>query len=130
MAAAARMQQPGRRSVRVVRRRVAEATDGPARRATERGLAEIAVETGTSERAHLVLIGGDEPRRAWRLGAGELIVHGRFDPLIADAEIATGTALGVRLVTKGGSGGEPDALAALLRGGVRERVGAAAPGTL
>jgi uncharacterized protein YgbK (DUF1537 family) len=119
-------------SVVVAPARVAEATDGPARRATERGLADVAVEVmGRAHVSTLILIGGETAHAVLgRLGASELVVQGRVGPLIADAEIAAGMAAGVRLVIKGGSGGEPDALAALLRDGRCERVGAAAPGTL
>ncbi|MBP1689572.1 MAG: four-carbon acid sugar kinase family protein [Deltaproteobacteria bacterium] len=65
----------------------------------------------------LVLIGGETSHAVLtRLGAGEIEVDGRVAPLIARGTIGHGTAAGSTVVTKGGSGGEPDVIARLVAG--------------
>jgi uncharacterized protein YgbK (DUF1537 family) len=92
-------------------------------RATEAALAAftVAVAERTSL-ATLVLIGGETSYEVLRrLGAGAIDVHGRIAPLVACGTIACGVAAGTRLVTKGGSGGEPDVIAALVAAGEEPR---------
>lgn len=98
------------------------AADVPAEaalRATERCVADtvaaIAAATGIPS---LVLIGGETSYAVLvRLAAGAIEVHGRIAPLVAHGTIVYGPAAGTRLVTKGGSGGEPDVIAAALASG-------------
>lgn len=85
-------------------------------RATETMLADltaaIAVRTAI---ATLVVIGGETSYAVLRrLRAGAIDVDGRVAPLVARGTIARGDAAGTRIVTKGGSGGEPDVIAALV----------------
>ena len=70
----------------------------------------------------LVLIGGETSHAILtRLGAATIAVHGRIAPLIAWGTMLTGQAAGSTLITKGGSGGEPDVLARLVSGSGAER---------
>jgi len=87
-------------------------------RATERLLADLAARiVGAASPGTLVLIGGETSCSVLdRLGARDLASHGRLAPLIAVSEVLQGPAAGLMLVTKGGSGGEVDALAGLLEG--------------
>jgi uncharacterized protein YgbK (DUF1537 family) len=94
----------------------ADPPEGPpdegSRRALERALADIAcraLQGGTA--AALGLIGGETSYAVLRaLGAGELIVRGRVTPLVAAGEIVSGRGAGLRLIIKGGSGGDTDTL--------------------
>jgi uncharacterized protein YgbK (DUF1537 family) len=92
-------------------------TPGPdALRATERLLAEAVA--GIAARGAiptLVVIGGETSHAVLtRLEAGALDVDGRVAPLIAHGAIVGGAAAGSVIVTKGGSGGEADAIARLV----------------
>ena len=95
----------------------AERTPGTsALRATEAWLAEttLAIVSATVPRS-LVIVGGETSfALLQRLGATRVEVRGRFMPLVAVGTVTTGIAAGVTLVTKGGSGGDADALTALL----------------
>jgi uncharacterized protein YgbK (DUF1537 family) len=93
-------------------------------RATEQVLAEaVAAIAGGIALATLVLIGGETSHAILvRLGAGEIQVQGRIAPLIARGIIRRGLAAGTRLVTKGGSGGDPDVIAVALAAGIRGQV--------
>ena len=72
----------------------------------------------TTPPATLVLIGGETSHAILtRLAAGAIAVHGRIAPLVARGTLLRGIAAGVTLVTKGGSGGEPEVIAALVRDG-------------
>jgi uncharacterized protein YgbK (DUF1537 family) len=86
------------------------------RRATERLLAEVTRQVASRTRVPtLVLIGGETAYAVLTaLDATEIAAYGSFGPLVAVAEVVTGTVAGTTLVTKGGSGGEPDTLAELL----------------
>jgi uncharacterized protein YgbK (DUF1537 family) len=88
-------------------------------RATEHTLAEaVAAIARRTPVATLVLIGGESSYAILgRLAARAIAVHGRIAPLIAQGTILDGVAAGATLVTKGGSGGEPDVLARLIVGG-------------
>lgn len=88
-------------------------------RATEQLLADaVAAITGMVSMATLVLIGGETSHGVLvRLDAGEIEVTGRIAPLIAHGTIRRGRAAGTRVITKGGSGGEPNVIAAALAGG-------------
>jgi len=92
-------------------------------RATEHALAELV--TGVAARAAipaLVLIGGETSHAILtRLGATTITVHGRIAPLIAWGTILAGQAAGSTIITKGGSGGDPDVLARLVLGSGAER---------
>jgi uncharacterized protein YgbK (DUF1537 family) len=92
-------------------------------RTTEHALAEaVAAIAGRTTIATLVLIGGESSYAILgRLAARAIVVHGRIAPLIAHGTILDGVAAGVTLVTKGGSGGEPDVLARLIVGGAEPR---------
>jgi uncharacterized protein YgbK (DUF1537 family) len=97
-------------------------------RATERALAETVVAIAArASVTSLVLIGGETSYAILRaLGADTIAVHGRLAPLVASGTILGGVAAGATLVTKGGSGGDPDVIAALLGattspGGTQER---------
>jgi uncharacterized protein YgbK (DUF1537 family) len=85
-------------------------------RATERCVAEtVAAIAATTAIPSLVLIGGETSYAVLvRLAAGAIEVHGRIAPLVAHGTILEGPAAGTRLVTKGGSGGGPDVVAAAL----------------
>ena len=88
-------------------------------RATERELAEIvcAVAARTAIPT-LVLVGGETSHAILtRLAAGTIAVHGRIAPLVAWGTILAGAAAGATVVTKGGSGGDPDVLARLVEEG-------------
>ncbi|MEO6027138.1 MAG: four-carbon acid sugar kinase family protein [Candidatus Binatia bacterium] len=93
-------------------------------RATEQSLAELV----TAVAAHvviptLVVIGGETSHAILtRLGATTLAVHGRIAPLIAWGTMLAGQAAGSTIITKGGSGGEPDVLARLVLGSGAERL--------
>jgi len=83
-------------------------------RATEAALAEavVAIVERTRPTA-LVLIGGETSHAILRaIEAGAIEVHGRVAPLVAHGRILHGAAAGARIVTKGGSGGEPGIVAA------------------
>jgi uncharacterized protein YgbK (DUF1537 family) len=86
--------------------------DEGSRRALERALADVAcraLQGGTA--AALVLIGGETSYAVLRaLGASELIVRGRVTPLVASGEIVSGRGAGLRLIVKGGSGGDTETL--------------------
>ncbi|MBI3770103.1 MAG: four-carbon acid sugar kinase family protein [Deltaproteobacteria bacterium] len=86
------------------------------RRAIERTLGEIARDVlRGGAAAALVLIGGETSYAVLRaIGATELVVHGRIAPLVAAGTVARGEAVGLPLIVKGGSGGGPDTLRALL----------------
>lgn len=85
-------------------------------RATERSLAALVsaiAEHGAIPT--LILIGGETSHAVLtRLRAGAIEVHGRVAPLIAWGTIGHGTAAGSTVITKGGSGGEPNVIAALI----------------
>lgn len=85
-------------------------------RATEAQLADFTA--AIAERVMLptlVVIGGETSYAVLRrLEAGAIDVHGRIAPLVAWGTIARGIAAGARLVTKGGSGGEPNVIAAVV----------------
>jgi uncharacterized protein YgbK (DUF1537 family) len=85
-------------------------------RAIERCIAEaVAAVAAATAIPSLVLIGGETSYAVLvRLGARAIEVHGRIAPLVAHGTIMDGPAAGTRLVTKGGSGGEPDVIAAAL----------------
>ncbi len=87
-------------------------------RTTETALADaVAAILAASPPATLILIGGETSYAILRrLGTGAIAVHGRIAPLVAYGTILDGAAAGTVLVTKGGSGGEPDVLAAIVRG--------------
>jgi uncharacterized protein YgbK (DUF1537 family) len=87
-------------------------------RATETALAEtVAAIAATTPLATLVLIGGETSYAVlMRLAAGVIAIHGRVAPLVALGTIQHGVAAGATVVTKGGSGGDPDVIAALLCG--------------
>ncbi len=93
--------------------------DAAALRGVERLLAElVAAVAARGTVPTLVTIGGETSHAVLvRLGAGTLAIHGRVAPLIARGTIEQGAAAGTTLVTKGGSGGEVDAIAGLLAGG-------------
>jgi uncharacterized protein YgbK (DUF1537 family) len=88
-------------------------------RATEQALAELVGRiAGRVAIPTLVVIGGETSHAVLtRLGAGMIEVTGRIAPLIARGTIRQGTAAGSVVVTKGGSGGEPDVIAHLIRTG-------------
>ena len=88
------------------------------RRATERLLGEVTRQIAACAGVRtLVLIGGETAHAVLTaLGATEIAACGPFGPLVAVAEVVTGTVAGATLVTKGGSGGEPGTLAELLMG--------------
>lgn len=93
------------------------ALDPGDRRAVERTLAEITrdVLRGHTMAATLVLIGGETSHAIFRaLGTTELAVDGRVAPLVAVGVITRGGGAGMRVVVKGGSGGDPDILRVLL----------------
>ena len=52
-----------------------------------------------------------------RLRAGMILIDGRIAPLIARGTIMHGGASGSVVITKGGSGGEPDVIARLVAAG-------------
>jgi uncharacterized protein YgbK (DUF1537 family) len=87
-------------------------------RATETALAEtVAAIAAATPLATLVLIGGETSYAVLtRLAAGAIVVHGRVAPLVALGTIQRGVAAGTTVITKGGSGGDPDVIAASLRG--------------
>jgi D-threonate/D-erythronate kinase len=87
-----------------------------ARRAMEQLLGDVVARVVTGGGiASLVLIGGETSYEILRvLGAREIVVRGRPASLLAVGRIAAGTAAGAMLLTKGGSGGAPDALVPLL----------------
>ena len=93
-------------------------------RATERALAEaVAAVVEATAVPTLVSIGGETSHAILvRIGAGAIEVHGRIAPLVASGTILHGPAAGTRLVTKGGSGGEPDVIASALATAPRERL--------
>ncbi len=95
----------------------APATPGAeALRATEAALADAtyAIVNAAPPRT-LAIVGGETSFAVLRrLGATRLDVRGRFVPLVAVSTITSGIAAGVTLVTKGGSGGNADALVDLL----------------
>lgn len=63
----------------------------------------------------LVLIGGETAYAVLAAVQVERIaIYGRMAPLIPFGEIANGPCAGLRVVTKGGSGGDVDALARIL----------------
>lgn len=86
--------------------------DDVSRRALQRALADVAcrcLQSGAA--AALVLIGGETSYAVLRaLGADELVVHGRVTPLVAAGEVASGRGAGLRLMIKGGSGGDGETL--------------------
>jgi uncharacterized protein YgbK (DUF1537 family) len=88
-------------------------------RATEQALAELVGRiAGRVAIPTLVVIGGETSHAVLtRLGAGMIEVTGRIAPLIARGTIRQGTAAGSVVITKGGSGGEPDVIAHLIRTG-------------
>lgn len=90
--------------------------DAAALRANEALLADLTA--AIAERVTLptlVVIGGETSYAVLRrLEAGAIDVHGRIAPLVACGTIARGVAAGARLVTKGGSGGEPNVIAAVV----------------
>jgi len=96
--------------------RVADVPTENLLRATERCVAEtVAAIAAVTAIPSLVLIGGETSYAILvRLAAGAIEVHGRIAPLVAHGTILNGPAAGTRLVTKGGSGGEPDVVAAAL----------------
>ena len=98
---------------------VTEVPDEAALRATERVVADtVAGIAAAASIPSLVLIGGETSCAVLvRLAAGAIEVHGRIAPLVAHGSILHGPAAGTRLVTKGGSGGEPDVIAAALAAG-------------
>lgn len=83
-------------------------------RATERRVAEtVAAIAAATVIPSLALIGGETSYAVLvRLAAGAIEIHGRIAPLVAHGTILHGPAAGTRLVTKGGSGGDPDVVAA------------------
>ncbi len=85
-------------------------------RAIERALADtVAAVVDAMAIPTLVIIGGETSYAILvRIGAGAIAVRGRIAPLVAAGTILHGAAAGTRLVTKGGSGGEPDVIAAAL----------------
>lgn len=85
-------------------------------RATERLVAEtVASIAQATPMRSLVLIGGETSYAVLRrLEAETIEIRGRIAPLVAYGTIVRGPAAGARLVTKGGSGGEPDVIAAAL----------------
>jgi uncharacterized protein YgbK (DUF1537 family) len=87
-------------------------------RATERALADVVCAVAARGAIPtLVLIGGETSHAILRrLDAGMIHVHGRVAPLIARGTIGCGVAAGTVLITKGGSGGEPDVIARVLAG--------------
>lgn len=89
---------------------------GAALRATERRLTDVvgAIAARTTI-GSLVLIGGETSYAILTaLAADTLAISGRVAPLIAYGMIMAGALAGTVVVTKGGSGGAPDALARLL----------------
>jgi D-threonate/D-erythronate kinase len=92
-------------------------------RATERRLAElVAAVAQEGPIPTLIAIGGETSYAVLtRLGASALAIDGRIAPLIARGAILSGAAAGSILITKGGSGGDADALVRLLAG---SRIGA------
>jgi uncharacterized protein YgbK (DUF1537 family) len=95
---------------------------GAALRATERALADaVAAIAARTRVATLVLIGGETSYAILdRLGAGAIAVEGRVAPLIARGTVLSGTVAGATVITKGGSGGEVDVVAALVAGAAKE----------
>lgn len=85
-------------------------------RATERVVADtVAAIADAIPMRSLVLIGGETSYAVLRrLGAETIDIRGRIAPLVAYGTIGRGPAAGALLVTKGGSGGEPDVIAAAL----------------
>ncbi|HEY2387877.1 MAG TPA: four-carbon acid sugar kinase family protein [Candidatus Binatia bacterium] len=64
----------------------------------------------------LVLVGGETTHAVLgALGATALAVYGRIAPLVTVGAIGDGEAAGLPVIVKGGSGGDPDVLRALLR---------------
>ncbi len=103
-------------SVVVTPATAATAPPGEALRATERRLADVVGAIAARTRiASLVLIGGETSYAILSaLAADTLAIRGRVAPLISYGTIVTGVLADTVLVTKGGSGGAPDALARLL----------------
>jgi len=87
-----------------------------ARRAMEDRLAVFAARlVATAPLGALVLIGGETAHAILTaIGTRRLTITGRVAPLIARGEIASGPSTGLALITKGGSGGEADALSRIL----------------
>lgn len=85
-------------------------------RATEQSLADLVSRiAGGVVIPMLVLIGGETSHAVLaRLGAGVIEVAGRIAPLIAHGTIGHGVAAGSMVITKGGSGGDLDAIAQLI----------------
>jgi uncharacterized protein YgbK (DUF1537 family) len=87
------------------------------RRAVEHALGELArdvVRLGLARA--LVLVGGETTYAVLgALGATELAVYGRVAPLVTVGAIGDGDAAGLPVAVKGGSGGDPDVVRALLR---------------
>jgi uncharacterized protein YgbK (DUF1537 family) len=90
--------------------------DAAAMRATEHRLAEtVRAIALTVPVPTLVSIGGETSFAILTaLAAATLAITGRIAPLVACGTIAAGVAAGTVLVSKGGSGGEPDVIARLL----------------
>jgi uncharacterized protein YgbK (DUF1537 family) len=88
-------------------------------RATEHVLAEVVA--AIAERGPIptvVLIGGESSHAVlMRLRAGMIAIDGRVAPLIARGTIMRGVAAGSVVITKGGSGGEPDVIVRLVAAG-------------
>ena len=101
----------------------ASAPDAAALRAIERRLADVVRATATRVGIPtLVSIGGETSYAILTaLGADSLAIAGRVAPLVACGTVLTGAAAGSTLVTKGGSGGDPDVVARLLAGSVDAR---------
>jgi uncharacterized protein YgbK (DUF1537 family) len=116
-------------SVVVTPRAAAGVPTAAARRATEAALADLVAAIVSRERPEtLVLIGGETSYAILRrIGAGAIAVHGRVVPLVSHGRILHGAAAGTRLVTKGGSGGDPGVVAACLAA-TREAAPGAAEG--
>jgi len=90
--------------------------DAGALRATERLLARaVAMIAAHGAIPTVILIGGETSHAVLTaLRAGTIEVGGRIAPLIARGTIGHGMAAGSTVVTKGGSGGEPDVIANLV----------------
>jgi len=96
---------------------VPEAHPEPARRrAMQERMALFAARlVGTASVGTLALIGGETAHAILTTLQGRrLTITGRVMPLIAHGEIASGPSAGMTVITKGGSGGDDEALARIL----------------
>jgi len=106
-----------RRSVVLTASRPRHRPDIRDRRAVEHALADVARDVLRLGFANaLVLVGGETTYAVLTaIGATDLVVHGRVAPLVTIGAISAGEAAGLPVVVKGGSGGDPDVVRALLR---------------